>query len=999
MILDIDKHLPRGLKWNIKTMKAVGSNGCEYGQFWHRNTLDGINKLCEDPTFKDLIQWRPTREWTSPACETRKYNETMASNRMWNLQKMHPDKHATLIPTFFASDETALTAYVGDQKAHCVYMTIGNIPKHIRRQVSKRAMILVGYIPVMSLECEPDLEKRALLKRKLFHECMRALVEPLIEAGKRGAEACKYACTRQPYCPTCEVPPDERGDLTDYPLRDRARTLDAIAQHRREGSALFESLGLMDVKPFWADLPWVDAGTLCPPDLLHQLYKGVFNHLSKWSAHIEGAKVFDNRYVVMSPHHGLRHFKKGITKISRWTGHEAKEQCKVFLPIVADQDPEVMSCARALMRFMYLAHSSELTDDDLDEMQACIEEFHENKDIFRQLGALGEQDPKKKKGPVRTFHMVAKLHALLHYIHYIRELGTPDGFNTELPERLHIPYAKHGFHASNKKDVIKQMATYIQRIEAIAMHRAYLDDESTPDTEGPSENPDDEDGSFEEDEVLIGELHQLVLGAEGEPEGDDHADGDDDSVGGGVGDDSEERQEDESLGGAVIEDELEVDDNEDLEPSLERRDTDNGTWAEEYHIDDETGQQDSPSVFYPEPHVKHSKKPTLVATATHLVSKHGASKLFPAIKSFLRQQNLGTRDLNLSANDKYRIWNRCRLIHGPPPFKPTEGGKTDVIRAFPAVIDEHGRPRKEAHYDTALFAHDEEEDGLHRYRACRIRAIFELPDHLQHLYDKKLVYAELFNSFHESFDVRTHLYKTTPSNAADGRRLAIVMPLSDIKFTGHIAPHYGSATAELSLPPFSFLNLCITGVGWERQNEPCYASGYLNGEPDCKAQDRESDYEGRSNRQRQPSVSDRVKVKVEVLNEHAPTGDRLFPNQGGSSSLVASRYDPCRPSPPPERQAAEGRSPYMATPSQLNTPYPGYWERDRERGAPPKAPSRQQSPAPREREGPPSSRRYDPRMDIDQESPRHEHWPADLPYPTAHPLDRMRYNATPDGGL
>ncbi|CAE6416234.1 unnamed protein product [Rhizoctonia solani] len=594
-----------------------------------------------------------------------------------------------------------------------------------------------------------------------------------------------------------------------------------------------------------------------------------------------------------------------------------------------------MSCARALMRFMYLAHSSELTDDDLDEMQACIEEFHENKDIFRQLGALGEQDPKKKKGPVRTFHMVAKLHALLHYIHYIRELGTPDGFNTELPERLHIPYAKHGFHASNKKDVIKQMATYIQRIEAIAMHRAYLDDESTPDTEGPSENPDDEDGSFEEDEVLIGELHQLVLGAEGEPEGDDHAD----------------------------------------------------------------GQQDSPSVFYPEPHVKHSKKPTLVATATHLVSKHGASKLFPAIKSFLRQQNLGTRDLNLSANDKYRIWNRCRLIHGPPPFKPTEGGKTDVIRAFPAVIDEHGRPRKEAHYDTALFAHDEEEDGLHRYRACRIRAIFELPDHLQHLYDKKLVYAELFNSFHESFDVRTHLYKTTPSNAADGRRLAIVMPLSDIKFTGHIAPHYGSATAELSLPPFSFLNLCITGVGWERQNEPCYASGYLNGEPDCKAQDRESDYEGRSNRQRQPSVSDRVKVKVEVLNEHAPTGDRLFPNQGGSSSLVASRYDPCRPSPPPERQAAEGRSPYMATPSQLNTPYPGYWERDRDRGAPPKAPSRQQSPAPREREGPPSSRRYDPRMDIDQESPRHEHWPADLPYPTAHPLDRMRYNATPDGGL
>ncbi|EUC65476.1 general transcriptional corepressor ssn6, putative [Rhizoctonia solani AG-3 Rhs1AP] len=185
-----------------------------------------------------------------------------------------------------------------------------------------------------------------------------------------------------------------------------------------------------------------------------------------------------------------------------------------------------------------------------------------------------------------------------------------------------------------------------------------------------------------------------------------------------------------------------------------------------------------------------------------------------------------------------------------------------------------------------------------------------------------------------------------------------------------------------------------------------YASGYLNGEPawdrerggreEREARDRESDREGRSSRQRQHSVSDRV--KVEILNQHQPTSDRFFPNRGGPSSPVASRYDPRRSPPPAERQPVEGRSPYMSAPSQPNAPYPGYWERDRERGAPPKVPSRQQSPAPREREGPPSSRRYDPRMDIDQESPRREYWPADLPYPTAHPLDRARYNATPDGG-
>ncbi|QRW20599.1 hypothetical protein RhiXN_05588 [Rhizoctonia solani] len=387
MIMDVDKYLPRGLNWNITTMKLVGSNGSEHGQLWHQDSLLAISKMCKNPTFKHLIQWQPTRVWTSPTRETQKFGKTMAANRIWNLQaslKMHPDKHATLIPTFLASDKTTLTVHVGNQKAHCVYLTIGNIPKHTRRQISKQAMVLIGYIPVMSLDCKPDPVKKAHLKRKLFHACMRKLVEPLIKAGKHGVKVvCSDGFVRRIYPVFCGVPPDKCGDYTNYPLCNRERTLEAIEQHCREGSAVFETLGLVDIKPFWADLPWVDTGTLCPPDLLHQLYKGMFkDHLSKWSAHVVGAKEFDNRYIAMSPHHDLRHFKKGVTKISCWTGKEAKAQCKLFLPIVADQEPEVMACARALTRFMYLAHSLELTEDNLVEMDEYVQELHENKEIF-----------------------------------------------------------------------------------------------------------------------------------------------------------------------------------------------------------------------------------------------------------------------------------------------------------------------------------------------------------------------------------------------------------------------------------------------------------------------------------------------------------------------------------------------------------------------------------------------------------------------------------------
>ncbi|KAF8700278.1 Zn-finger protein, partial [Rhizoctonia solani] len=816
LLRDIDAYLPRGPKWLIKTFKVVGSNGVQYAQFWFQNSLDGISSLCFESMFKDFIIWRPSKVYSDPECTKQKHGETTTAGRMWDLQDMIPDKHATVVPTFFASNKTALTVIVGDQKAHPVYMTIGNLPKHLRRQVSKRAMILVGYIPVISLECKPNAEKRSLLKQKLFHECMRTLVAPLKQAGKTGAEVvcsdgfvrciypvfcggtidfpeqCKYACTKFSFCPTCEVPAKERGDLTDYPLRDRQKTLDAISEHQEEGSALFEILGLVDIKPFWDNLPWVDPGTLFPPDLLHQVYKGVFkDHLSKWSAHIVGTKAFDDRYKAMSQHHGLRHFKKGVTKVSRWTGREVKEQCKAYLPTVADQEPEVTQCARALLRFMYLAHSLELTDEDLDEMEQCIQAFHEDKDIFRELGALGEQDPTKKKGLVRTFHMIAKLHALQHYVNYIRKLGTPNGYNTELPEQLHIPYAKVGFRRSNKKDVIKQMATYFQRMEAIAMHRAYLDELGNTDDNDKGKEDDYEE--FGKDEVMMEGFDQLALDdLEAEQAEDNDEDGTEEE-------DAPETGEDQELETAVIEGELEVDNSDEVGTEPEQRNVENGTWIESYNIDAKLGWQVGASAFYPDPYVKHAKKPTLTAPGTHIILKHGATQLTAAIESFLKQHGRYTRGLDISPLHNYCIWNRCRLIHSPPPFKPSKGEKIDVIRAFPAIVDEYGRPRKEAQFDTALFIHDKEQHGLHRYQACRIRAIFELPDNIRHLYSKKLVYVKLFNPFHTNFNVRTQLYKTTHTLTSDGRRHAIVMPLSDIHMTCHIAPHYGTATAKLDL--------------------------------------------------------------------------------------------------------------------------------------------------------------------------------------------------------
>ncbi|KAF8602511.1 hypothetical protein BDV93DRAFT_403753, partial [Ceratobasidium sp. AG-I] len=135
--------------------------------------------------------------------------------------------HATAILYFVASDETTLSNFSGDKKAHPVYFSIGNLPKQLRRQISKWAMVLIGYLPVPKLDCETNKKTQRQTKRNLFHRYMEELLAPLVEASKVGVEVlcsdrgmrciylllaayiadyleqCKIACTKQTYCPLC----------------------------------------------------------------------------------------------------------------------------------------------------------------------------------------------------------------------------------------------------------------------------------------------------------------------------------------------------------------------------------------------------------------------------------------------------------------------------------------------------------------------------------------------------------------------------------------------------------------------------------------------------------------------------------------------------------------------------------------------------------------------------------------------------------------------------
>lgn len=92
---------------------------------------------------------------------------------------------------------------------------------------------------------------------------------------------------------------------------------------------------------------------------------------------------------------------------------------------------------------------------------------------------------------IRDHFNIPKLHALVHYTQMIRLHGTPDGYNTECPERLHIDYVKKGFRASNKRDYTRQMQTTLSRMEAVDIRQNFvmwlqpnLDDDTEMSDEG-----------------------------------------------------------------------------------------------------------------------------------------------------------------------------------------------------------------------------------------------------------------------------------------------------------------------------------------------------------------------------------------------------------------------------------------------------------------------------------------------------------------------------------
>jgi hypothetical protein len=381
--------------------------------------------------------------------------------------------------------------------AYPIYLTIGNIPKDIHRKPLHHAQILIGYIPITKLAAITSVTARHHILANLFHTCMQTVLGLIAVYGETGLpmmsgdgiwhrchpifaifvgdypEQTLMTCTYYGQCPKCKVPPGLLGEYQTFPPCVQSSVinmyLSADADMRGFYSACREE-GIKPIHhPFWESFPLADIFLSVTPDILHQMLQGMVKHLIFWLASVFRPAVMNARCWAMPPNHKTMLFTKGIAKISQLSGQEHKRLCCILLGLILDLpasdgwDPShIVRTVRALMDFLFIAQYQCQTSDTIQQIEDCLSVFHENKNVFPDLG-------------VREHFNLPKLHSLSHYTSSIRLFGTTDNYNTKQSERLHIDFTKYAYRASNCKDKYFQMTKWLERREKVQLHATLID--------------------------------------------------------------------------------------------------------------------------------------------------------------------------------------------------------------------------------------------------------------------------------------------------------------------------------------------------------------------------------------------------------------------------------------------------------------------------------------------------------------------------------------------
>ncbi|PPQ86457.1 hypothetical protein CVT26_011715, partial [Gymnopilus dilepis] len=271
---------------------VVGSEVCEIAKYLVGTYLNVSNACLETWTLPHTSCLCPEKHYTDSNKTTRLYHDMKTGRWWWSTQKRRSqERRATIIPILISTDKTQSTEF-RNKSAYPLYVTIGNIPKEIRRKPSARAYVLLAYLPTPHLEHVTNKAQRRWLLANLYHACLAKILKPLEAAGVNGlfltsGDGLTRCGLIGDYTSSCNRCQDRRMPWRSLNLDPKLRDLDAIL----EALDLFDSdpanflrnckkAGIKPIiDPFWKNLPYANIHRSITPDILHQLYQGIVKHL------------------------------------------------------------------------------------------------------------------------------------------------------------------------------------------------------------------------------------------------------------------------------------------------------------------------------------------------------------------------------------------------------------------------------------------------------------------------------------------------------------------------------------------------------------------------------------------------------------------------------------------------------------------------------------------------------------------------------------------------
>jgi len=177
----------------------------------------------------------------------------------------------------------------------------------------------------------------------------------------------------------------------------------ALRQERAEAAVIaeyFQQLGVKIGNNVFTGLGRVSLVDLHKPDLLHNIYHGLFKHMMEW---VEGflkkqkqQQVLDDAWKEIPPYPGLSVPEKAYREIIQWQGKEMRNLGRCISTVLASalRNPDSsqyqdfkrpLKCVSALVDFTLMAQYRSHTPDTLSYMESYLQTFHQTKDIFLEF--------------------------------------------------------------------------------------------------------------------------------------------------------------------------------------------------------------------------------------------------------------------------------------------------------------------------------------------------------------------------------------------------------------------------------------------------------------------------------------------------------------------------------------------------------------------------------------------------------------------------------------